>query len=152
MLTSIILKIKKSRMKKFLLLTVVLGFNALVATAQNGMPPQKNPDKAAQQEKVKALYVAYITNQLQLTPEDAQKFWPVHTQYENEIKGVNKNLPELQKQQAILDIKKKYQTSFTQILGAQRSERFFKIDGEFKHKLLERIRKQNNLPQPKSGA
>ncbi len=139
-------------MKKILLLNILMGFGVLVATAQNGVQPQKNPDKAAQQEKVKALYIAYITNQLQLTPEDAQKFWPVHTQYENEIKGVNKSLPELQKQQAILDIKKKYQINFTQILGAQRSERFFKIDGEFKRKLLERIRKQNSQPQPNPGA
>ena len=30
-------------------------------------------------EKVKALKVAYITEQLDLTTEEAQKFWPIYT-------------------------------------------------------------------------
>lgn len=86
--------------------------------------------------------MAYITKELNLTAEEAQKFWPVHTQFTNELKAVKQDMPELEKQQSILNIKKKYQDNFNRILGNKRCERFFKMDGEFKRKLLERIRKQ----------
>ena len=130
-------------MKKYILIaTILLG--GLFASAQDEQPG----NETQRQEKIQALYVAYITQQLQLTPDEAQKFWPVHTQFTTELKGVKTDMPELEKQQAILNIKKKYQDNFNRILGANRCERFFRMDGEFKKKLLERIRKQNlNNPQ-----
>ena len=33
-------------------------------------------------EKIKALKVAYITNQLDLTADEAEKFWPIYNDYE----------------------------------------------------------------------
>ena len=34
------------------------------------------------QEKLKALKVAYITEQLELTADEAQKFWPIYNDYQ----------------------------------------------------------------------
>ena len=34
------------------------------------------------QEKIKALKVAYITEQLELTADEAQKFWPIYHDYQ----------------------------------------------------------------------
>ena len=127
-------------MKKYLLIFTLLLGNFSLVKAQDNQPG----DETKQQEKIQALYVAYITQQLALTPDEAQKFWPVHTQFTNELKSVNKDLPELPKQQAYLDIKKKYQDNFNRILGTNRCERFFRMDGEFKRKLLDRIKKQRN--------
>lgn len=93
------------------------------------------------QEKIQALYVAYITQQLNLTETEAQKFWPVHKEYDTEIRAVDPKLPELQRQQAILDIKKKYQPSFTRILGENRTDDFFKKDMEFRKQLVNQLRK-----------
>ncbi|HAO47552.1 MAG TPA: hypothetical protein DCQ97_11545 [Chitinophagaceae bacterium] len=107
-------------------------------------------DEGKKVQDIKALYVAYVTKQLDLTPDEAQKFWPVHTQFENDIKSVNKDLPELQKQQAYLDVKKKYQDNFSRILGASRCDRFFRMDGEFKRKLIEiRNQRQQNQVRPR---
>jgi hypothetical protein len=130
-------------MKKFLLIVTILMCSLFAAKAQDGQPGDENQ----KQEKIQALYVAYITQQLQLTPDEAQKFWPVHTQFTNELKAVKPDMPELEKQQAILNIKKKYQDNFNRVLGPKRCEHFFRMDGEFKRKLLERIRKQNINPQ-----
>lgn len=133
-------------MKKYLLiLTLVLG-GLSFANAQEGDENKKVQD-------IKALYVAYVTKQLDLTPDEAQKFWPVHTQFENDIKSVNKDLPELQKQQAYLDVKKRYQDNFSRIIGASRCDRFFRMDGEFKRKLLEirNQRQQNVRPRLRRG-
>ena len=132
-------------MKKFLLIATVSISSIFAAKAQDGQPGDENQ----RQEKIKALYVAYITEQLSLTPDEAQKFWPLHTQFSNELKSVKQDLPELEKQQAILNVKKKYQDSFNRVLGPNRCERFFRMDGEFKRKLLDRIRNQRQNPRPK---
>ena len=130
-------------MKKYLLIFTLFLGSVSAVKAQDDQPG----DETKRQEKIKALYVAYISQQLELNPEEAQKFWPVHTQFEAEIKGVKTDLPELEKQQTILNIKKRYQDNFNRILGPKRCERFFRMDGEFKHKLLERIRNQNQRPK-----
>ena len=130
-------------MKKYLLiLTLLLGSFSMAFAQEN-----QSSEDLARQNRIKALYVAYVSKQLEFTPEEAQKFWPVHTQFENDLVGVKKELPELDKQQARLDIKKRYQDNFNKIIGTNRCERFFRMDGEFKRKLLERIRKQRNEQQ-----
>ena len=58
-------------MKKWFIFTLFLvGFTSLFA--------QKF-------EKVKALKTAYITDRLNLTSAEAEKFWPVYNQYEKEL-------------------------------------------------------------------
>lgn len=132
-------------MKKYLLILTFLLGSFSAAFAQETQPA----DDMARQEKIKALYVAYVTQQLQLTPEEAQKFWPVHTQFENELKGVKNDLPELDKQQARLNIKKKYQDGFVKILGASRCDRFYGLRETFARKLVEKVQKrQNNQQRP----
>ncbi len=127
-------------MKKYLLIFTILIGSVSGALAQEGEDLNK-------QEKIQALYVAYVTQQLQLTPDEAQKFWPLHTQFSNELKAVNKDMPELTKEQARLDIKKKYQDNFVKVLGSNRCERFFRMNDEFKRKLRERLQHQRNNQQ-----
>ncbi|MGC4101447.1 hypothetical protein [Ferruginibacter sp.] len=133
-------------MKKFILIVTLCLGGFFAARAQDTQPGEETQ----RQEKIQALYVAYITQQLQLTPDEAKEFWPMHTQFTNELKAVKQDQPELDKQQAVLNIKKKYQAGFTKILGSNRCEQFYTIDRDFKKKLLERIRKQNpNIQRPK---
>src|SRR5688572_11518246 len=98
------------------------------------------PQDGKREQKIQALYVAYITQELKLTEEEAQKFWPVHAQYDSEIRGVKNEASELERQQAALNIKKKYQERFSKILGAQRTNDFYIKDGEFRKKLIERLK------------
>jgi len=130
-------------MKKYLLIVTLFCSSFSMAIAQEN---QAGED-LSKQEKIKSLYVAYVTQQLQLTPDEAQRFWPVHTQFEKELKGVKRDISELDRQQAALDIKKRYQANFSKILGNNRCERFFRMDGEFKRKLMER-RQRNNQQRP----
>jgi hypothetical protein len=132
-------------MKKYLLiLTLLLGSFSMAFAQEN-----QTGDEQTKQERLQALYVAYVTKQLQFTPEEAQKFWPVHTQFENELKSIKANLPELDKQQLVLNIKRKYQDNFVKIIGTNRCERFFKMREEFGNKLKERVQKrQNNQQRP----
>ena len=130
-------------MKKYLLIvTLLLGSFSMAFAQENQVG-----DDLTKQEKIKSLYVAYVTQQLQLTPEEAQKFWPVHTQFETDLKSIKQDQQELIKEEARLNIKKKYQQNFTQILGSNRCDRFFRMNDEFKRKLRERLQKQGNNQQ-----
>ena len=91
-------------------------------------------------EKVEALYVAYMTKQLNLTEDEAQKFWPIHTQYDKDLTEVEKNDNELERQQNALNVKKKYQDRFIKVLGADRTNQFFKTDAEFRKRMIERLK------------
>ena len=90
---------------------------------------------------MQALYIAFITQQLKLSETDATKFWPVYTDYDKEMRSVPANLPELEKQQAQLNIKKKYQDKFSKAIGNDRANNFFVQDGEFRKRMLDRLRK-----------
>src|SRR6476620_10673268 len=96
-----ILKMKKH----ILLLFVILGsFSEIKA--------QEDESRA---EKIEALKIAFITQKLQLTSDEAQKFWPVYNQYENEIRSLqldNRNGPALENEEKLLGIRKKYKTPF----------------------------------------
>ncbi len=139
-------------MKKFLLYIsfILVGFTA---SAQTPDVVDEQPD-TKRQEKIKALYVAYITQKLSLTPDEAQKFWPVHAQYETELKAINTSTTdELKRQQLVLDVKKKYQANFSKLLGGDRCNHFYRQDGEFRKKMLERLKqmrqqRMNNGDRP----
>lgn len=118
------------------LLFIVLFFGGVPVTHA-----QENENPAKREQRVQALYVAYITQQLNLTENEAQKFWPVQKQYDLEIKAVGKDMPELDRQQDILDVKKKYQERFTRILGSNRTDEFYRKDLEFRKKLIDQLRK-----------
>ena len=131
-------------MKKFILYTIItFATNGLNAQVVDGA--KADPGKA---EKIQALYAAYITQQLNLTPDEAQKFWPIHAQYDEEIRNINKSgLQELEKEEATLKIKKKYAASFTKILGAQRSNKFNIHDKIFRDKIRDRLREMRQQRQ-----
>lgn len=134
-------------MKKLLLILAVTFGSLTAVKAQDDIPA----DGPKRQEKIQTLYIAFVTEKLQLTPDEAQKFWPVHTQYMNEIRAVNKDLPELDKEDAKLKIKKRYQDKFVSILGTQKCERFYKLEGEFKKILLEKIQKRRQQNGQRQG-
>ncbi len=126
-------------MKKFILyLCLIFAFFSATAQTDDAATTIQNPKK---EEKIKALYVAYISQQLALTADEAQKFWPVHSQYEAELKNVNiNNSNEIERQQAVLNVKKKYQGNFIKIIGSERSNNFYRQDAEFRKKLVERLK------------
>lgn len=118
---------------------VAFLFSCIIGFAQ---PKQHGLKKGEGREKIKALYIAYMTQELELTETEAQKFWPVHDQFSAEVKAVNKDagITELGREEASLNIKKKYNDKFSRILGNDRTNLFFKKDKEFRSKLVDEIK------------
>ena len=111
-----------------------------------GLAAMAQPEPGNREQKVQALYVAYITQELKLTEAEAQKFWPIHQQYDSELRAVPMS-DELARQQAQLNIKKKYQDRFAKVLGTDRTNSFYIKDGEFRKKLVDRLRKMRQQNQ-----
>ena len=108
--------------------------------------------------KLKAYQIAFLTRKLNLTPEEAQRFWPVFNKYEDEIRITriqNKQAPEVELEEKMLNIRKKYYDEFSRVLNKERADRVFKADREFKdvvrRELMERrqLRQQNKRPNNK---
>ena len=119
-------------MKHILLYISIFFCSISLASAQGG---------EQREQKIQALYIAYITQQINLTEDEAQRFWPIHAQYDAEIKAANTNQNELERQQANLNIKKKYQDRFIKVVGVDRTNNFFKTDAAFREKMIEKLRK-----------
>ena len=131
-------------MKRVLLFTI-LFLAGFFVQAQNG-------------NRLEALKIAYITNKLNLSPEEAQKFWPIYNNYSLELKvarmkAMNNNSSEIELDEALLNIRKKYSVQFSQVLPPAKVDIFFKSEKEFGHfvqkemerrQLKQQLRQQNN--------
>ena len=93
-------------------------------------------------EKVQAIYVAYATKELNLTAEEAQKFWPVYNQYLEEMKKArqeNKS-DELAFEEKALSIRKKYKPEFKKVLNDDvRVNKVFVMEKNFREMLRKEI-------------
>jgi hypothetical protein len=119
----------------------------IIAGTNFGFAQDIQPGDGKKEQKIQALYVAYMTKELNLTEDEAKSFWPIHSQFDTELKSVDHNLDELKRQQVQLDIKKRYQDKFIKILGSNRTNDFYRKDGEFRKRLVERLhqmRQQHN--------
>ena len=97
-------------------------------------------------EKIQALKIAFITQKLQLSPDEAQKFWPVYNQYDNEIHNIelDKSDPNvIDKEEKILNVRKKYLSSFQKILGPDKTNRLFNAERDFRGILIRRLQNRN---------
>lgn len=107
------------------LLLLLLPFSGI---AQDGI-------RGENRQRLEAIQIAYLTKELSLTTQDAEKFWPVYNKYQDELRGLLKNGGDedvLNRQQKALDIRKKYKPDFVKILGADRTNKLFQAEDKFR--------------------
>jgi hypothetical protein len=134
-------------MKKIFLI-LALSSCAFFVKAQDDQTTQTPAVTDQREQDIEALKVAFLSKQLDLTPEEAQQFWPVYNQYAIELKQIIKSDPDvLDRDERVLNVRKKYKDQFVKILGADRLNRLFEAEGRF-HQLLIRAmrRQQENRP------
>lgn len=123
-------------MKKYVLLILTIFGSYSFTLAQNGNG----------RERIQALKVAFITQKLHLTASEAEKFWPVYNQYDNEImqlRARDKNDDVLENEQKLLNIRKKYKSSFENILGPQRLNDLYNAERDFRNVLIQRLKERH---------
>jgi hypothetical protein len=128
-------------MKTLRLVIALLLCAPVITFAQDDEPTRNNPEA----KKIQAMEVAYMTKELNLTPEEAQKFWPVFNKYREDVRGVvqdRANTDQLDKQQRILDLRKRYRTDFSRILTMERANRVFSSEDQFRQMVRREFQKR----------
>ena len=108
---------------------------------QNMQPPPPRAMNKEQRERLELFSIQFITKKLNLTPAEAEKFWPVY----NEQKAASRNLMQTAKedeiafQEAMLVIRKKFKKDLMPILKTEeRVNLALKVDRD----LLNRMRNE----------
>lgn len=116
-------------MKKILLILVfALGISVVSVAQDDG--------EKGNGGRLEALKIAYLTKKLNLSTEEAQKFWPIYNQYMDEIRKTridarqNKE-GEIPTEEKLLNIRKKYNGEFNKALSSEKVNTFFKAEKEF---------------------
>ncbi len=114
-------------------------------------------------QEIKAQKTAFITQRLDLTPAEAEKFWPVYNQFDKELDANRKEMREASKsakkdddlteseasaaidrdmasRQKELDTRKKYAVEFKKTIGAVKTMKLGKAERDFKKELIKRVR------------
>ena len=145
---------------KTTILSLVFLLSGLWALAQDHLGPP--PNKEAR-ERMKAHKIAYITEKLDLTPEEAQVFWPVYNELETKLHEIREaNRPDKKKdpesmtdaeveemviqrfefKQKELNLEKEYHEKYKQVLPTKKVAALYKAEQSFRRELLKKLREK----------
>ena len=132
----------------------------IISTLSFGQRPN---GQAQGGEKIKAMKVGMITNELRLTESQAEKFWPIYNAYADEKNEINQQVRKLSRnngenqsdaeaiknqdrilalQQSELDVTKKYRDSFMKIISPQQYSSLLTTERKFNQMLLDKLKER----------
>lgn len=138
---------------------------APAAMAQNG--------KAL--ERIHSMKIGFITDRLQLSVAQAEHFWPIYNDYEADLKDMRmkfrkennsstRNMTDeearrqlednLEMQEAVIDLRKKYKNEFLKVLSPTQLVDLFKAEKDFRMMLMKELqnrRERNGNTMPMRG-
>ncbi len=142
-------------MKRLSFLVLALGLSIMSLKSQ---PPYYGKMR----EEFKAQRVAMITRELNLTPSEAEKFWPIYNEYLSKRDAIlqdrcmniyrigvdslsDKEAEKLAddniiKEQKLVDLKKEYNQKFKSVLPGKKLLKLYMIERDFKREMMKDIR------------
>jgi hypothetical protein len=141
-----------NKIKFSLLMFLLLGFFATNA--------QDRQSRERVKDKLNAQRVAFITNQLDLSEAESQKFWPVYNAYTAELEQLKSSLDiqfkrDLSDKEAEdmltsmldgrakeIEIQKRYVQKLKSAIPAKKIVMLYRAEREFKEKLISGIREK----------
>ncbi|MCB9192525.1 MAG: hypothetical protein H6602_12760, partial [Flavobacteriales bacterium] len=121
-------------------------------------------------ERLDALKVAYLTEKLNLTPEEAQQFWPLYNELDDKLQAIRRQQrgnrsdakqnfdsmsdtdvakaidEELALEQQELNLKKEYNERFKKILPVKKVAKLYAAEHGFRKELLHRAKDRTKIP------
>lgn len=156
-----------------LILPVCMALSICAFSQQNNVQNNQGNNGNAQQ-KIESLKMAYLTQQLDLTPKEAQKFWPVYNQYQQEMQKINqeersnrkernnlKNPSDQQIEQSLdrdfqlrqqaLQLRENYRKQFRKVIPPRKVSKLYQSEREFNMKLIQELRRRQNAGMNGAG-
>ena len=130
---------------------------AVTAFAQEDNPEEVQKLDPKAQQKIKAAHAAYITERLGLTPEEAERFWPIYREYAQKRQDLRQQFRDarqkgqdekvlldldLRIKQQELDLERDYSGRFQKIITPQKIMNLRQAEGDFRKLLLRQIQQR----------
>jgi Spy/CpxP family protein refolding chaperone len=98
---------------------------------------------------IESLKIAFLTKQLDLTPDEAQKFWPVYNQYTMELKKMRKDHTgdELEMREKALTLTKRFKPELIKCVGPNKFNRLLKSEGDWHQVVRDEIKRRQEQRQ-----
>jgi hypothetical protein len=117
------------------------------STKDNERGHQGRPNRA----NIEMFKTKFITDQLALTPQEAEAFWPVYNEYKNGMRTIYKEKKEneIELQEAVLTVRKKLAAALKPILKSDtRINDALKVEKEFLKKAKNEMSRRHQGPPP----
>ncbi len=146
----------------------------MLAFVASSIAQKERGEKA--QEKMEAFKIAFFTEKLQLTPDEAKTFWPIYNQFENEREALKDKfdldgqklelmsdkdveaaiMQHIEMEEQMVKLRRDNVRRFMEVLPVRKVAMLQRIDNDFKRALLEEIKKrreakQGGAPGPRRG-
>jgi hypothetical protein len=149
-------------MRKIILTSILSIFTLTILLAQERREP--SPEMF---EKIKAEKISFFTSNLDLTPAEAQAFWPVYNEFEKKRFEIQRQIhsfermsdeeyakltePEIEKMtnnyiesfEHEADLRKEYHLKFQKILPKKKVLLMYRTENEFRSHLIREYRKDH---------
>jgi hypothetical protein len=115
------------------------------------------------EERIEAQRIAFITQRVNLTPQEAQAFWPLYNEYREKEKQIRSDRVDrndvmdmdeaeaeayvnkiLESEQQELDLKRLYTEKLKSVISAKKIIRFYAAERMFKERLLQAMNQRKN--------
>jgi len=157
-------------MKKIIITLLVSSCSFLVVSAQPGFAGDKHRKKPSPEmrQKMEAYKIAFFTEGLELTSEEAQQFFPIFNERERKMKALKReyrpdkrsnfdamNEAEIQQlldrhfemRQRELDLNKEYAAKFIKVLPPRKVFKIRHLEREFKRTIMNEFKKRKGKGQ-----
>lgn len=148
-------------MKFKLMLFALLFSSVLFAQDEMKNEHKRGEHRGDRMERMEAIKIAYITKELELTPEESQVFWPVYNKHHAKLKELRKNSKPRKKYEELTEAEaEEFVNRFIEneyakakiheeminelklIIGSKRLLHLFKVEQKFKKEILKRGKKR----------
>ena len=130
-------------------------------------------DNATLKDKIRAAEIGYLSKQLELTPAEAEKFWPIYNeftqkrtglrqQYKDAERNINPNNPDPKQQQALVDLglkikqdeltlEKEYSGRLMNVISAQQMLNLRQAERDFRNIIINMLNNRRLQQQRKEN-
>ncbi len=149
------------KLKNVLIIVLALIYSSSFA--------QSEGKKHNKKKEIEAKKIAYITEKLNLSPDEAQKFWPIYNTYQSELRAISKERrsaikgEDLSENEARTLINSKISSDKKRVellevmvndlddfLSMKKINQLFIAEHDFKKEVLDRFRKRHRSRKNKS--
>lgn len=139
---------------------IFFAFACLIMAANLVAQPMQNRMK----ERVEAQRIGFITQRVNLTPEESQQFWPIYNEYTDkmrQIRSSNKGeksfddmsdadtekmiMSQFDKESRVMDLRKEYYQKFKKVISVKKIAKLYKAEQDFKGEMLKQLQEMRQM-------